>query len=176
MTDDEPMPAEVMLSRDDHEPDSVVLRPGLVVAVSRAARSAPALALAAIIVATATLISMSAANDIAEARVESSHHFNNLDVIRWTAGTRLVMAGIALLLALLAGAQFARELPGTRYTFSDSDDDAVETPEGAEPPTSLKLLVGSAFLVAVLAVVLNAVALIFALSLHESLNFGVPTG
>jgi hypothetical protein len=119
---------------------------------------------------------MAVANDIADAKLYSSRGFNNLTAIHWVAGTRLIIAGVALVMTLIAGVRFSRSLPATRYTFSDDGEEAVESIEGGEPPGWVPLLVGSAFVVSVVSLVLNAVALIITLHLHESPNFGIPGG
>jgi hypothetical protein len=157
-------------------PETVVIRANPVAAIGRAAGSAHALALAALITATATMLSMSVANDIAEAKLYSSRGFNNLAEIRWAAGTRLVIAGVAVLLAVLAGVRYSRGLPATRYTFSADGEEAAESTEGTEPPGWVGLLVGAGIIVSILAVVLNALALAMTLHLHESPNFGLPGG
>jgi hypothetical protein len=174
VADEQPSHVEVSRVRDVSEPDSVVIHANPVAAIARAASSATALAVVALITATATMLSMSVANDIAGAKLASSHGFNNLEALRWESGTRLVIAVIALLLALLAGIRYSRDLPATRYTFSVDGEEATESSEGAEPPGWVSLLVGSAVVVSVLAVLLNAIALAFTLHLHESPNFGLP--
>jgi hypothetical protein len=117
---------------------------------------------------------MSAAADISDAKVYSSHGLSDLAGVRWAAGTRLVVAVVALLIAVIAGVRYSRGLPATRYTFSADGEEATESIEGAEPPGWIKLLVGTSVVVSVLAIVLNASALAFALGLHESPNFGLP--
>jgi hypothetical protein len=156
--------------------DSVVIRPNPFGVVSRAAASTTALALTALIGATGTMLSMSVANDISAAKLYSSRGFNNLAEIRWAAGTRLIVAGVALLLAIIAGIRYSHDLPATRYTFAADGEDTTESTEGTEAPDWIKMLVGSSVAVSALAVVLNAVALALALRLHESSNFGLPVG
>jgi hypothetical protein len=153
--------------------DSVVIHPNPFAVIARVAGSVTALALAALITATATMLTMSVADDIADARLYSSRGFNNLEALRWAAGTRLVVAGIAMLLALVAGIRYSRGLPATRYTFSVDGQEATESTEGAEAPGWVGLLVGSAVVVSVLAILLNALALALTLHLHESPKFGL---
>jgi hypothetical protein len=174
VSDEHPSRVEVPTVRDLGEPDSIVIHPNPVAAIARAAGSATALALVALIAATATMLSMSVADDIADAELYSSRGFNNLEALRWESGTRLVIAVIAMLLAVLAGLRYSRDLPATRYTFSADGEEAAESAEGAEPPGWVSLLVGSAIVVSVLAIVLNAVAFALTLHLHESPNFGLP--
>jgi hypothetical protein len=99
-----------------------------------------------------------------------------LEEIRWAAGSRLIVACIALLLGVLAGIRYSRDQPATRYTFSADEDEATESTEGATAPDWVRMLVGSAVVLSVLAILLNALALSLTLHLHESPNFGLPTG
>jgi hypothetical protein len=170
-----PVVAEIVTDGAE-EADSVVVRTPLFAAIAHAAGSATTLATVALITATATMLNMSVANDIADAKLYSSRGINNLEAIRWVAGTRLVIACVALLISIVAGARYSRDLPTTRYTFSADGEEATESIEGAGAPLWVTLLVGSGFVVSLLAILLNAIALAFALHLHESLNFGVPTG
>jgi hypothetical protein len=167
MTDESLSPGDV---------DSVVVRPTTASALSGVVGFAPALALAALVTATATMLAMSLANEVADAKSFSSHGFPGLSVLRWTVGTRLVVAGIALLLALLALRRYRHDLPVTRYTFSEDGAEATDEIVGNEPPDWIRFLVGAALLVSLLAIVLNGVALAFAVQPHMSPNFGVPTG
>jgi hypothetical protein len=176
MANDDPSHVEALEVRNGDEPDSVVIRPNPFGAIARAAGSATALALSALVTATATMLNMSVANDLADAKLYSSRGLNNLEAIRWVAGTRLIVAGVALLLALLAGIRYSRDQPATRYTFSVDGQEATESTEGAAAPDWIRMLVGSAVVVSVLAILLNALALLLTLHLHESPNFGVPTG
>jgi hypothetical protein len=156
------------------ELESVVVRPNPFSEIGRAMTSTTGLALTALIVATAALLSMSVANDIAGAKLYSHRGFDTLAEIRWSAGTRLVVAGVALLIAIVAGVRYSRGLPATRYTFSPDGQDATESTDGVDAPGWVTMLVGSSVAVSVLAIVLNAIALVTALRLHESPNFGVP--
>jgi hypothetical protein len=159
----------------DHA-ETVVVHPNPFEVLARAAISAPALALASLITATATLVVVSAANDIAEAKFYSARGLDNLAQLRWVAGGRLVVAVLALLLAVLAGFRYSRDLPVTRYTFSPDGEEAVESIEGTEPARWIRYLVGAAAVVAILAIVINGVAVLMTLGLHESPNFGIPNG
>jgi hypothetical protein len=143
-------------------------------AIARAAVSAPAFALAALITATATMLNMSAATEIAEAKLLNSSGVDNVTLVRWEVGVRLIVALVALLLALLAGLRYSRELPATRYTFSADGEEAEESTEGTEAAGWVKLLVGAAVVVAILAIVLNGAGMLMTLGLHESPNFGQP--
>jgi hypothetical protein len=156
------------------EPDSVVIHAAPFGAIARAAGSASALALTALITATATMLEMSAATDVADAKLYSSRGVNNLEAIRWAAGTRLIVAAVALLLAILAGVRYSRDLPATRYPFSADGQEVSESTGGAEAPGWVRLLVGSSVVVSVLAILLNAFAFALALGLHESRSFGLP--
>jgi hypothetical protein len=156
--------------------ETVVIRPNPFGVIGRAVGSTTALALTALIGATVTLLNMSLANDIAEARLYSHRGFDTLAEIRWAAGARLIVAGAALLLAIIAGIRYSRALPATRYTFSADGEEATESTEGVDAPGWVGLLVGSSVAVSVLAILLNAIALVLALRLHESPNFGVPPG
>jgi hypothetical protein len=176
MANEDPSHVEALKVRDGDEADSVVIRPNPFGAIARAAGSATALALCALITATATMLNMSVANDLADAKLYSSRGLNTLEAIRWAAGTRLVIACIALLLAVLAGIRYSRDQSATRYTFSVDADEATESTEGAPAPDWVRMLVGSAVVVSVLAILLNALALALTLHLHESPNFGIPTG
>lgn len=176
VVNEDPSYVEALRVRDPVESDSVLIRPNPFGVIARAAGSATALALASLITATATMLTMSAALDIADAKVYSSRGLNNLGAIRWEAGTRLILAGLALLLAILAGIRYSRDLPATRYTFSVDGEDATESIEGTRAPGWVTLLVGSAVVVSMLAVVLNVVAWAITLHLHESPNFGLPAG
>jgi multisubunit Na+/H+ antiporter MnhB subunit len=162
-----------MTIRDVGQPDSVVVYQRAPAAVARAIGSAPALALASLIIAAGTMLVMSVADDFAEAYVDSSRHANPLTALRWESGSRLAVAGIALLLAIIAGIRYTRDLPATRYVFSDDGQEADESVEGTEPPGWVKLLVGASIVVSVVAVVLNGVDLAMTLHLHESPNFGL---
>jgi hypothetical protein len=166
----------VLEVREGDDPNSVVIRPNPFGAIARAAGSATALALAALITATATIVNMSVANDLADAKLYSSRGINSLDAIRWAAGTRLIVACIGLLLALLAGIRYSRDQPATRYTFSVDGQEATESTVGAAAPDWVRMLVGAAVVISVLAIILNALALLLTLHLHESPNFGVTTG
>jgi hypothetical protein len=175
--DDEKVPVVAeMGTRDTDDPDSVVIRTNAAGAIARAAGSATTLAAVALITATVTMLNMSAANDIGDAKISSSRGINNLEEIRWVAGTRLIVAVVALLIAILAGIRYSRDLPATRYTFTAEGEEATESIEGAGAPGWVTLLVGTGVVVSALAILLNAVALAFALHLHESPNFGIPTG
>ena len=174
MPDEDPPLVEVLQDHGGSEPETILIRPNSFEAIARAAVSAPALALAALVTATATILDMAVTNEIAEAKLFSVSGVDNLTLLRWEAGTRLIVAVMAFLLALLAGFRYSRDLPATRYTFSPDGEEAVESIEGTETAGWVRFLVGSAVLVAVLAIVLNAVALLMTLGLHESPNFGVP--
>lgn len=162
--------------RDVDRSDSVLIRPKPFSAIARAAGSDAALALAALITATATILTMSVTNDIADAKLYSSHGIDELAPLRWAAGARLVVAVVAMLLAVIAGLRYSRNLPATRYTFSPDGEEATESSEGAEAPAWVKMLVGSAGVVSLIAIVLNATALVMTLHLHESPNFGLQGG
>jgi hypothetical protein len=161
---------------DLDRPDSVLIRPNPVSAMVRAAGSDAALALAALIIATATILTMSVTNDIADAKLYSTRGIDELVPLRWAAGARLIVAAVAMLLAVIAGIRYSRNLPATRYTFSPDGEEAAESLEGAEPPGWVKMLVGAAVVVSLIAIVLNATAFVMTLHLHESPNFGVPGG
>jgi hypothetical protein len=133
--------------------------------------SAPALALAALITAAATMLNMSAATEIAEAKYLSSSG-DNLSLVRWEIAVRLIVAVVALVLALLAGLRYSRDLPATRYTFSADGEEADESTEGNEAAGWVKLLVGAAVVVSILAIVLNGVAILMTIGLHQSSSFG----
>jgi hypothetical protein len=165
MTDADPPDVHLV---EIHEQDSVVIHQRTATAVIRAAGTAPAVAAVALITATATLLNMSVANDIGDARLYNTSTFAGLVAIRWAAGTRLALAVIALLLVVFAGVRYARDLPATRYTFSADGEEATDSTEGVDAPTWVTVLVGAAALVSVLAVVLNAVALLIALHTHQS--------
>jgi hypothetical protein len=117
VTDQDPAPVEALEVGAEDAPESVVVRSNSAGAIGRGAGSATALATAALITSTTTLLSMSAAADIGDAKVYGSRGFNELDAIRWQAGTRLVVAGVALLLAVLAGVRYARGLPATLHVL-----------------------------------------------------------
>jgi hypothetical protein len=176
VTSEDPPRVEVFELRDLDESDSVVIRPNPFGVIARAAGSATALALSALIAATATMLDMSVTNDIADAKLYSSRGLNSLDAIRWAAGTRLIVAVVALLLAVLAGLRYSHDQPATRYTFTGDGEEATESVVGVEAPGWVRLLVGASVVVSVLAIVLNAIAVGLALHLHESPNFGLPTG
>ena len=176
MTEADPSHGQAVELLDADHPDSVLIRRNPFAAIAVAAGSAPALALAALITATATLLVMGVTNDIADAKLYSSRGFDNLAELRWASGSRLVVAGFALLLAVIAGVRYSRRLPATRYTFSPDGEEATESSEGAEAPGWINTLVGSAVVVSVIAVVLNAIAFVMTLHLHESPNFGLPGG
>lgn len=160
----------------DDSASDVVLRTNPAMAMARALVSAPALALTSLIAATATTLAMSVAGDIAQAKFYSSRGINNLEILRWESGVRLVIAAVALGLAVAAGVRYSRGLPATRYTFSPDGEEAVESTIGSDPPGWMVLLVGSSLAMSILAVVWNAVALAMTLHLHESPNFGIPSG
>lgn len=155
--------------------ESVVIRSNPFGVIVRAVVSVTGLASTALIGATVTLLSMSAANDIAEAKLYSHRGFDNLAEIRWAAGTRLIVAAVSLVLAIVAGIRYSRGLPATRYTFSADDADATESTVGTNAPGWHTFLVGSSVGVSILAIVVNAIALVMALRLHESPNFGLPS-
>jgi hypothetical protein len=161
---------------DVNESDSVVIHPNPFGVIGRVAGSAAALSLSALIGATATMLNMSVVNDIADAKLYSSRGVNNLEAIRWAAGTRLIVACVALLLAVLAGLRYSRDQPAIRYTFAADGEEATESVAGVEAPGWVRMLVGSSIVVSVLAILLNATAVVLALHLHESPNFGLPTG
>jgi hypothetical protein len=167
---------EALASGATDNPDSVVIRTKPFAAMARAAGTAPALSVVALVIATATLLTMAAANDIANARLYSSHGLNSVEAIRWAVSVRLAAAAVALLLAVLAGVRYARGLPATRYTFSADAEEATESTEGTEAPGWVTMLVGSGVVLSVLALVLNTIALLVALHLHESPNFGLAPG
>jgi hypothetical protein len=167
---------EALELRAVDETDSVVIHPNPFGVIARVAGSAAALALSALIAATATMLNMSVVNDIADAKLYSSRGINNLEAIRWAAGIRLIVACVALLLAVLAGLRYSRDQPATRYTFTADGEEATESIVGVDAPGWVRLLVGSSVVVSVLAILLNAVAVALALHLHESPNFGLPTG
>ena len=87
---------------------------------------ADALAMAALLLAIPTLLNMSLASDIAEAKVVHSSSYGNLSAVRWSAGTRMVIAAVGLQLALTAAIRYATELPVRRYRFSDGADEPAE--------------------------------------------------
>ncbi|HEX3824965.1 MAG TPA: hypothetical protein VHV79_10925 [Mycobacteriales bacterium] len=174
MAEENPPPVEAMSVRETDQPDAVVIHAGAPAAMARAIGSAPALALASLIVATATLLTMSVADEVADAYVDSSRHAIALTAVRWAAGSRTAVACVALLLAVIAGIRYARDLPATRYEFSDDGQEAQESVSGTEPPGWVKLLIGASIVVSVLAIVANAVAFAVTLHLHESPNFGIP--
>jgi hypothetical protein len=174
--DEDPPLVEALHTHDINEPESVIVRENPFGTIARAAVSAPAIALAALITATATMLNMAATSEIAEAKLFSTSGVDNIAVLRWESGTRLIVAVIAFLLAVLAGLRFSHDLPATRYTFSADGEEATESIEGTEAPGWVRFLVGGAFVVAVLAIVLNGVALLMTLGLHMSPNFGAPLG
>jgi hypothetical protein len=176
MASQDPSHVDALGHGDVNESDSVVIHPNPFGTVGRVAGSAGALALSALITATATMLNMSVVNDIADAKLYSSRGINNLEAIRWAAGIRLVLACVALLLAVLAGLRYSRAQPVTRYTFTADGEEATESIEGVDAPGWVRMLVGSSVVVSVLAILLNATALVLALHLHESPNFGLPTG
>lgn len=155
------------------EPETVLVRPNIFAAMVRAAGSTPALALAALITATAAMTILSPANDFATAEFYSAHELNDLTELRWVTVSRLVVAGLGLLLAALAALRHAGELPALRYTFFDNGDETLEETEAAAVPRWITLLVGSSLLVSVLAVALNAAAFGLAMNVHHSPSFSV---
>lgn len=156
------------------EGDSILIRRNPVGAIVDAAGSAGALALASLVTATATILTMSVAADFGDAKLYSSRGLNDLLGIRWIAGARLVIAAVALLLGVIAGVRYARSLPATRYVFVDSQREPDESLEGDEQPGWVTLLVGSSVVVSVLAILLNAAAFAVAMHAHQSPDFGVP--
>ena len=174
---DEESPAAVPIEvRRVDLTDSVLVHPNPFGLIARAAGSTAALALTSLVMATLAILNVEAADDLANAKLYHSRGFNTLAQIRWAAGTRLIVAGVALLLALIAGIRYARDLPATRFTFSDDGEEPTESTEGSEAPGWVTLLVGSSVVVSGLSIVLNAVALAVAMHLHESPNFGLTTG
>jgi hypothetical protein len=176
MANQAPSHVEALEHGDVNESDSVVIHPNPFGVIGRVAGSAGALALSALITATATMLNMSVVDDIADAKLYSSHGINNLEAIRWAAGIRLVVACVALLLAVLAGLRYSRDQPAIRYTFTADGEEATESVAGVEAPGWVRLLVGSSVVVSLLAILLNATVMVLALHLHESPNFGLPSG
>jgi hypothetical protein len=158
------------------EPETVVVYASLPRAIAHAAGSASALAVVALITATATIFNVAAAADIAESKLVTVRAFNELDEIRWVSGTRLVVAGIALLIAIVAGSRYTRGLPSTQYTFTADGEEANESVEGVDAPGWITMLVGAAVTISVLAIVLNGIAFAMTFHLHQSPNFGSTGG
>jgi hypothetical protein len=174
MSAGDPEHVEALSNNERVEPESVLMRANPFTSIGRAMAGAPALSLAALIVATATMLTMSVANDLADAKLYSSRGIDSLTALRWAAGTRLIIAGVALLLAVIAGIRYSRDLPATRFTFTADGEEASESIEGVEAPGWARLLVGAAVVVALIAVALNGTAWALTLHLHESPNFGLP--
>jgi len=120
-------------------------------------------------------VTTSAADDISNIKLDSTRGFKALVAIRWAVGTRFVVACLALVLAVVAGVRYARSLPVRRIEFRD-DREPLESTDGDAPPGWVSLLVGSGAMVALLAVVVNAVGLIYALEVHQSSGFGIVGG
>ncbi len=130
--------------------------------------STPSLAIASLLLGFASLTIIQAADEIGDTALFGSHSRNpsNLVQLRVTAGVRLVIALIALGLALTGA---TRLLAG--YTDAAAADEPA--PESTEPQW-VRAVVGAAFLIALIAALVNVVALIYAL--QASTPSGSPFG
>src|SRR4051794_19197086 len=116
MPDEDAPVVEELNGHDNGDPETVLVRTNPFAAMGRAAGSPTALALAGLIVATATMLSMQVTNDFAAAKYFSSRGFDDVTELRWQIGVRLVVAVVGLLLAVASGIRYARRPPPTRYT------------------------------------------------------------
>jgi hypothetical protein len=120
--------------------------------------SAPALAIAALVLAFLPLGFMQAAQDAGDTALFSSNsnQISDLRVYRVAGAVRLAMAVVALVVAGIAGA---------RLRLAEFDDDPVD-------PYWVRAVVGAALVVAVVAVVVSAAVLLYALQVHTGKSFG----
>jgi hypothetical protein len=158
-------------------PDLFVYRPNPIASALRYAASAPALALGSLIVSTATILTMAAVSDIGDLAIYGSRRPNNISPLRWDTGVRLGVAVLALLLALIAAAMYVSSRPGIEVVLDAEpgldadldadDDDPLDDDDGTR---SVRLLIGAAVVVGVIAILLNAAAFGAAMSTHVPSN------
>jgi hypothetical protein len=129
--------------------------PGRLSELWRLAFSAPSLAIASLFIGLASLTVIQSAEEIGETAVlgSSSQNPNDLTQLRVSAGVRLVIAAVALVMAIAAG---------RRSLSADADDADGEPPN----PSWLGAVAGAGFVVSLVAVIVSGVSLGYALQAH----------
>jgi hypothetical protein len=142
------------------DPDDYPVYRGRAGELWRLAFSAPSMAIASLLIGLASLTIVQAADEIGEIFLFTSNgnNLSNLTEIRVGGAVRLVIAVIALTLAVACG---------LRVLAADDDEEP-------ESPLWVRSLAGAALVVALVAVILSASSLIYALEAHASAsnNFG----
>lgn len=170
MTDNPGEPDDVvdMLGDDDSFDDSdlpdFASRSGLII---RLVGSPSALAVASLVIAMASMITMAAASEIGDVYVNTTHRSSSNDFFRLASGVRLGVSLIALLLAVAAA---LRQIPDplTRYLRSeeieDADLEAIAAGDLDEVPSWVRTLIGAAMVVGLVVVVINGASFIYSLA------------
>jgi hypothetical protein len=140
--------------------DDLPVYPSRAGRIWRLAWSTAALAIASLVMGLASLTIIEASEEIGETALFSSHANtpSELTQIKVSAFVRLVIAVIGIALALAAALRFR-----DADSIDPDDDDELD----AEPdPSWVGGVVGAGFLVSIIAAIVAATSLIYALSTH----------
>jgi hypothetical protein len=140
------------------DPDDYPAYQGRVGELWRLAFSAPSLAIASLVISFASLTVIQAADEIGETALfsSSSNNPSNFTEIRVSAAVRLVIAVFAIGIAIASG---------VRLLATEEDDEAVT-------PLWVRAVAGAGFVVALVAVIVSAGSLIYALQAHTAATSG----
>jgi hypothetical protein len=140
-------------SQDDEDREDYP--PSRAAELYRLAVSAPAMGLAALGAALASLTIVVAAQEIGEAVLFGSHkNPSNLTALRVSAAVRLGIGLVAFGLAFASG---------VRVRMTGADDESTD-------PLWVRAVIGAALILALLSIVLSGVELIYTLSIHSDLS------
>lgn len=126
---------------------------------TRLAFSAPAMAIASLLLSLAVLTTIQAGVELGETRAFSHSGSSNLTILRWSTAVRLGFGVIGLVLAVLAAVQ-----------VHDDEDLGADDEDLALPgdPLWVRALTGAALLLSIGAVVVGAAAFIYAATAHTA--------
>lgn len=144
-----------------------------------------ALGVAALVLATATLILVEPANEIADTTLIGGGSGGELSELRWASGIKLGIAVIALVLAITAVVRLLGRRPRVRLSVNEPEADdpaSLDQIEAAvvaaqpQPSTGESTIVGAALVVSVVSFALNAAALSYTLATHVPSSQSTPFG
>lgn len=160
----------IAMGRDDDQigdlDDDYAVPPSFFWLVLRSAVAAPALGLAALVIGTATLLSMSAVTNVQDIVVYGHRSVAYVSSIRWSAGFRLGIAIAAVMLAIAAG---------WRERLASYVDDDEPAPR-ATTPGWVQVVIGAALLVGLVSLIVNGIAFVDAMQAHAPTVFGFTNG
>lgn len=155
-------------SFDDADLPNFASRSGL---IFRLIGSPPSLAIASLVIAMTSMITMAAASEIADIYVDTSRHSSATAVFRLTSGVRFGATLVALLLAVLAA---IRQIPDPLTSYlrdednADADLEAIAAGAMDSVPIWVRTVIGAALIVAFIAFLLNGTAFIYSLVSHSN--------